>query len=174
MLRIGIGYSKICLKTIRHFSTSNVIMRFEETQIQLNCNKTLYNINYVRNGQGKKALLLLPGTLGTAHTDFKPQIEHLPKLLPDYSIIAWDPPGYGKSRPPNRTFPLDFFHRDASVAHTLMESLNFKKYSMLGWSDGGITALIMAAKFNNAIDKLVIWGANSYILPDEIKIFESM
>lgn len=174
MLRIGIGFLKNCSKTIRHFSTSNVIMRFEETQIQLNCNKTLYNINYVRNGHGRKALILLPGALGSAHTDFKPQIEHLPNLLPNHTIIAWDPPGYGKSRPPNRTFPLDFFHRDAAVANALMESLDFKNYSVLGWSDGGITGLIMAAKYNNAIEKLVIWGANSYIHPDKVKIYESM
>lgn len=163
---------KNCSKTIRHFSTT--IMRCQEQQIQLNCNKISYNINYVRSGQGKKALILLPGALGSAHTDFQPQIKHLPNLLPNYTIIAWDPPGYGKSQPPNRTFPLDFFHRDASVANTLMETLHFTNYSIMGWSDGGITGLIMAAKFNQSIDKLIIWGANSYIHPDEIKIYESM
>lgn len=173
MLSIGLGFVRNCSKTIRHFSTTTVVMRFDEKQIQLNCNKSLYNINYVRSGHGEKGLILLPGALGSASTDFQPQIEHLPKLLPNHSIIAWDPPGYGKSRPPNRTFPLDFFHRDASVANALMESLEFKSYSILGWSDGGITALIMGAKFNNAIEKLVIWGTNSYILPDEVKIYES-
>ena len=81
--------------------------------------------------------------------------------------------GYGKSRPPNRTFPLDFFHRDATVANELMKVLEFNKYSVLGWSDGGITGLIMAAKFNAAIEKLVFWGANSYILPEEVQSYES-
>lgn len=173
MLRIGNDFVKNCLKTIRHFSTTGVTMNFQETQIQLNCNKNTYNINYVRSGHGNVALVLMPGALGSAFTDFKPQIEQLPKLLPNYTIIGWDPPGYGKSIPPKRTFPLDFFHRDALVANTLMQSLNFPNYSILGWSDGGITGLIMAAKFNKSIDKLIIWGANSFILPDEVEIYES-
>lgn len=108
MLRIGFNFVNCCPKTIRHFSTTRTSMYYEEKQIQLNCNKSSYNVNYVRSGQGKKALILLPGALGSAITDFKPQIEQLPKLLPNFTIIAWDPPGYGKSRPPNRTFPLDF------------------------------------------------------------------
>lgn len=149
------------------------MQRYEEKRIQLNCDNISYNINYVRNGHGDKAVILLPGALGSAQTDFQPQIEHLPNLLPNHTIIAWDPPGYGKSRPPNRTFPLDFFHRDATVANELMKSLNFNKYSALGWSDGGITGLIMAAKFNDSVEKLVIWGSNAYIAPDEVKIYES-
>lgn len=148
-------------------------MGFEEKYIQLNCNKNTYNINYVRSGHGQNAMILLPVALGSAFTDFKPQIEQLPKLLPNYTIIAWDPPGYGKSMPPKRTFPLDFFERDAFVANTLMQTLDFPKYSILGWSDGGITGIIMAAKFNESIEKLIIWGANSYILPEEVKIYES-
>lgn len=174
MLRIAIGLIKYCPKTIRHFSTSRASMMFHEEQIQLNCNKNTYNINYVRCGQGDKAIVLLPGALGAAFTDFKPQIDKLPQLLPNYTIIAWDPPGYGKSIPPKRTFPLDFFHRDAAVANELMQTLDFPKYSILGWSDGGITGIIMAAKFNDSVEKLVIWGANSHILPEEIKIYESM
>lgn len=31
----------------------------------------------------------------------------------------------------------------------------------------------MAAKFNESIEKLVVWGANSYILPEEVEIYES-
>ncbi|XP_055304438.1 valacyclovir hydrolase [Sitodiplosis mosellana] len=174
MLRGVVGFVKNYPKTIRHFSTTSVSMVFEEKQIQLNCNKNTYNINYVRSGHGENAVILLPGALGSAFTDFKPQIEQLPKLLPNYTIIAWDPPGYGKSTPPKRTFPLDFFHRDASVANTLMQSLDFQKYSILGWSDGGITGIIMAAKFNASIEKLVIWGANSHILPEEVEIYESI
>lgn len=174
MLRIGVSLVKNfhTTTTIRRFSTSKAMQQYEEKQIQLNCNNTAYNINYVRNGHGDKALILLPGALGSAQSDFQPQIENLPKLLPNHTIIAWDPPGYGKSRPPNRTFPLDFFHRDAAIANQLMKSLDFNKYSVLGWSDGGITGMIMAAKFVDSIEKLVIWGSNAYIAPEEINIYE--
>ena len=59
-------------------------------------------------------------------------------------MIAWDPPGYGKSRPPNRTFPDNFFERDATAAVEFMKILGHSKFSIIGWSDGGITALFMA------------------------------
>jgi valacyclovir hydrolase len=44
---------------------------------------------------------------------------------------------------------------------------------MLGWSDGGITAMIVAAKYPERVDKLVIWGANAYVIEEEAKIYES-
>jgi len=44
---------------------------------------------------------------------------------------------------------------------------------MLGWSDGGITAMIAAAKHPEQIDKLVIWGANAYLVEQDEKIYES-
>ena len=39
------------------------------------------------------------------------------------TLLAWDPPGYGKSTPPQRTFPLDFLERDAKEAAAFMEKL---------------------------------------------------
>lgn len=175
MFRVCCNYLKIGKNSLRQFSTTGPVMSVDKNQIKLDdYNKNTYNINYVRKGHGNDgAIILLPGALGTSVTDFQPQIDQLPKLLPNFSIIAWDPPGYGESRPPNRTFNVDFFHRDAFVANALMQSLNLKKYSILGWSDGGITGLIMAAKYNESIDKLIIWGSNSFILPEETKIYES-
>ena len=38
-----------------------------------------------------------------------------------FTVICWDPRGYGKSRPPERDFPVDFFYRDANDAAKLME-----------------------------------------------------
>ena len=66
-------------------------------------------------------------------------------------MIGWDPPGYGASRPEDRTFPLDFFDRDAEMSVELMAKLGFKEFSAVGWSDGGITGLVAAAEFPNAI-----------------------
>ncbi|ALC47239.1 CG5377 [Drosophila busckii] len=127
------------------------------------------NLNIVECGSGKRNLLLMPGALGSAWTDFKPQIEQLPALLPDHTIIAWDPPGYGKSVPPQRSFGLEFFQRDAEAALQLMRTLNKPKFSILGWSDGGITALILAGRHAEAVDKLAIWGAGAYLNEAEVK-----
>lgn len=132
----------------------------------------------IANGEGrapKHTVLLMPGALGTGWTDFRPQLERLPALLPaDWSLIAWDPPGYGKSRPPQRTFPVDFFRRDATIAAELMATLGRQRYSVLGWSDGGITGMLLAAQQPQAVERLVVWGANSYVLPQELQIYEGI
>lgn len=165
------NYHKFITK-YRYFFAN--IVKMEEKQVQVTVNNNNYNINYVKAGNGDRAVLLMPGALGTAWTDFKPQIDKLPKLLPDHSIIAWDPPGYGRSKPPDRDFSGNFFETDAIVAKHFVEKLNFKKFSILGWSDGGITGMLIAARYPDVIDKLVIWGANAYIIPDEVEIYESM
>ena len=43
---------------------------------------------------------------------------------------------------------------------------------MLGWSDGGITGLMVAARNQERVKKLVIWGSNAYVDPTDIPIFE--
>lgn len=131
-------------------------------------------INIVEAGTGDRGVLLMPGALGSAWTDFKPQIEQLPALLPNHRIVAWDPPGYGKSRPPNKTFGLDFYEKDAEAAAQLMEAIGLKRFSVLGWSDGGITGLVLAGTKPDVVEKLVIWGANAYITKPEAEIYEGI
>lgn len=156
----------------RTFSCQNVLSQLSEHKIQVGeC-----NINYVQLGNSRKsdrAIILLPGALGSAQSDFKPQLEGLPPLLKQHSIIAWDPPGYGKSDPP-KSYHLDFYQEDADIAHRLMEKLGLPKYSILGWSDGGITGMIMAADHPEAVNKLVIWGSNAYVIEKETEIYESI
>jgi len=38
-----------------------------------------------------------------------------------FTLIAWDPPGYGLSRPPERDFTGNYFRRDADLAAKLMQ-----------------------------------------------------
>ena len=57
--------------------------------------------------------------LGCSQTDFKLQLEHFNKDL--FTLVAWDPRGYGKSIPPTRDWPERFFQRDADDAVKLME-----------------------------------------------------
>ncbi|XP_043764583.1 valacyclovir hydrolase isoform X1 [Cervus elaphus] len=130
------------------------------------------HLHYLRTGDGERAILLLPGMLGSGETDFGPQIENLNKKL--FTVVAWDPRGYGHSRPPDRDFPVDFFERDAKDAIDLMKTLNFKKVSLLGWSDGGITALIAAARYPSYVSKMVIWGANAYVTEQDSEIYQGI
>lgn len=79
-------------------------------------------INYLKTGNGSHSILCLPGAVGTIWTDFKPQIQGLNKNI--FTIVVWDPPGYGKSHPPKRKFTTDFYERDADTAALFMEVIN--------------------------------------------------
>ncbi|XP_069484446.1 valacyclovir hydrolase-like [Ambystoma mexicanum] len=130
------------------------------------------HLHYRLTGQGNHAILLLPGVMGSGETDFGPQLKSLNKEL--FTVVAWDPRGYGHSIPPNRDYPPDFFERDAKDAVDLMQTLKFKRFSMLGWSDGGVTALIAAGKYPTLIHKLIVWGANSYVTEEDLKLYNAV
>ncbi|XP_013880160.1 valacyclovir hydrolase [Austrofundulus limnaeus] len=124
---------------------------------------------YEQTGGGKHVVLLLPGALGSSRTDFGPQLEALNKEV--FTVVGWDPRGYGRSRPPDRDFPPDFFERDAKDAVDLMKVLGFGRFSLLGWSDGGITALIAAARNPDRINKMVVWGSNAFVSQEDLKLY---
>lgn len=130
------------------------------------------HLHYQQTGEGEHAVLLLPVMLGCGENDFAPQLKNLSKKL--FTVVAWDPRGYGHSRPPDRDFPVDFFERDAKDAVDLMKMLKFKKVSLLGWSDSGITALFAAAKYPSYINKMVIWGANAYVTEEDERIYQGI
>lgn len=130
------------------------------------------DLYYEQTGRGKHAVLLLPGALGSTKTDFSPQLKSLNKER--FTVVGWDPRGYGQSRPPDRDFPPDFFERDAKDAVDLMKALGFGKFSLLGWSDGGITALVAAARNPDLINKMVVWGANAFISQHDSKLYDEV
>lgn len=147
------------------FSTASK-PKFQEDQVQVKgC-----NVNYLKVGNGPHNILCLPGALGSIWTDFKPQIEGLDHGK--FTVVTWDPPGYGKSRPPDKEFEADFYEKDAHIAQDFMKVLDIPHYSVLGWSDGGIVGMILAAKYPAAVNKLVIWGSNSFILPKELEMYK--
>uniref|UniRef100_A0A3P9H030 Biphenyl hydrolase like n=1 Tax=Oryzias latipes TaxID=8090 RepID=A0A3P9H030_ORYLA len=129
------------------------------------------DLYYEQTGKGKHAVLLIPGALGSTRTDFGPQLKSLNKEC--FTVVCWDPCGYGQSRPPDRDFPPDFFERDAKDAVDLMKTLGFGNFSLLGWSDGGITALIAAATNPALIKKLVVWGSNAFVSQEDLKLYNS-
>lgn len=161
-------------RSVRRFGTIVRLDMIEENAVLEQVTKKTYNINFARVGSGPNAIILMPGAVGSIETDFGPQIEGLPKLLPNHTIIAWDPPGYGKSRPPERSFPVGFYHRDAFLADALMRQLGFGKYSIVGWSDGGTTGLIMASNYPDAVKKLAIWGTGPIINQTDVEICQSI
>ncbi|XP_030064460.1 serine hydrolase BPHL [Microcaecilia unicolor] len=178
MAAVGTRYS-FCQASRRLRTILSTVQRLGPAALHNHCTSVTsakiavngVQLHYQKTGVGNHAVLLLPGALGSSETDFGPQLKSLNKER--FTIVAWDPRGYGRSIPPNRDFPPDYLERDAKDAVGLMQALNFKKFSLMGWSDGGITALIVAGKYPSLIHKLVVWGANAYVTEQDMKAFKA-
>ncbi|KAL1511169.1 hypothetical protein AB1Y20_005985 [Prymnesium parvum] len=129
-----------------------------------------FNMFYMTNGERGMPLLCMPGALGTAETDFLPQLEH---LADTFQVVSYDPRGYGKSRPPVRDFPLDFYQRDADDAAALMAALGHEQYGVMGWSDGAISSVLLSAKYRPQVKGLVMFGGNAYFTQSDVDAFEA-
>ncbi|MCS6925816.1 MAG: alpha/beta hydrolase [Candidatus Binatia bacterium] len=127
------------------------------------------SLYYEDRGQGQP-VLLIPGALGTGQSDFAPQLADFPRH--GLRVIAPDPRGYGRSRPPQREFPLDFYEQDAQDCAALMATLGCREYAVCGWSDGAVIALMLALRCPAQVVKLVVWGSNAYIAPEDIEGYE--
>jgi len=151
---------------LRQYTNDNVSPSSQTVTLD---NQTMH---FEQVGNGKNHLFLIPGALGSSRTDFAKQLEKLNR--DKFTIVAWDPPGYGKSRPPDRQFSLDFFHQDAKAAAALLKHLNVPKTNVIGWSDGGMVALILAAQNVDLVKKLVVFGSNAYISEKDIQLYEAV
>ena len=122
-------------------------------------------------GQGAP-LLLIPGALGTGSGDFPGQLGWF--VSHGFEVVAPDPRGYGKSRPPERDYPPDFYQRDAEDLFALMSALGHQRFSIMGWSDGANVAAIMAAERPERVEKLVLFGGQSTLTAEEIAAFDAI
>ena len=59
-----------------------------------------------------------------------------------------------------------------STLFCLLQNIDHRKFSVVGWSDGGNSALIIAARYPDLIKKLVVFGSNSYVSKEDYDIFQ--
>lgn len=52
--------------------------------------------------------------------------------------------------------------------------LRIDKYSLLGWCNGGCTALIVASKAAGRVEKVVVWGGNAYVTEKEVEFYRKL
>ena len=127
------------------------------------------NVHYEDAGRGAP-MVLLGGTLGTARGDFSPQIE---AFAPSYRVVAPDRRGYGKTRPPARDYPDDFYQRDADDMAAFTHALGLEPITLLGWSEGANVALCLAALYPEKVLRVVVWGGLAAVDEVDIAIFEA-
>lgn len=89
----------------------------------------------------------------------------------DFTLVAYDLPNYGKSKVTsvtkdrygkiikfNNLPSMEYFELCARLGAKLMSFLNFKTYSVCGWSDGARVASLLAIKYQSRVDSLLLWG----------------
>lgn len=132
-------------------------------------------LHYEMKGTGAHPIVCIPGAMGTAQSDFKPQLDYFGREGSGYTVVSFDPCGYGLSRPAERFRKGSiYFQADAKDAHALMQHLSFPKYSVLGWSDGGMAGLISAAMYPDSVRKLVVFGCSAFFTEDDISVLKHM
>lgn len=76
-----------------------------------------------------------------------------------YQVILPDLPGYGRSVLPFRGFPPNFYHQDATVMGDFLQALGLSNIHIMGFSDGGETALLMPILHPDRCRTVIAWGA---------------
>ena len=160
-------------------SRSNTIPASAASELEGTSGKIQVNgvdLYFERYGDGPHALLFIPGALGSVQSNFPPQMEYFGRLGSGFTAVSYDPRGYGKSRPYDRKylpFPEPhFYETDAHDAVGVMQKLGYSEFSLMGWCDGGVCAVIAAAKHPQLVKNLVIWGSISYISKTDVELFE--
>src|SRR5437667_3692441 len=109
-------------------------------------------------------VLLIHGFGGTPESDFAGQ---LPALLSHFRVIAPHLHGYGRSTH-RSSYTLSFYRDDAKDLVMLLDSLNIEKVLVLGFSDGGIAGLLLAALYPKRVLALAVMGAQPAINAQDV------
>ncbi len=118
-------------------------------------------IYYEEYGEGEP-LLLLHGALESIR-NYEKQI---PALSKSFRVIAVDTRGHGKSTADTTRLTYELYADDT---YKLLNELKLDSVNILGWSDGGITGLILAMRHPEKVKKLAAMGANLY--PDTTALY---
>jgi pimeloyl-ACP methyl ester carboxylesterase len=116
-------------------------------------------IYYESTGRGD-AVLLLPGWAGSI-IEFG-QLRQ--ELSMGFRVIAADLPGSGRSEPQPRQYAPTFYLDDAQTFRTLLDALDVDAAHLVGFSDGGEVALLMASLRPGQALSVVTWGAAGQVV----------
>ena len=78
-----------------------------------------------------------------------------------FCVLAYDRWGYGRSSP-RPGFPPDFLAREPLDLHSLLRRLGIQSVHLVGHSDGGTIALLFAARYPQAVQRMVLIAAHIY------------
>jgi pimeloyl-ACP methyl ester carboxylesterase len=110
------------------------------------------SIAYEREGSGPP-VVLLHGYVGDGSATWRPQFD---ALSDEFTLIAWDAPGAGRSQDPPEAFNLDGY---ADCLAGFLRRLNIERAVVVGLSFGGIVALAFQRRHAAMTRALVLASA---------------
>ncbi|MEO7283767.1 alpha/beta hydrolase, partial [Gelidibacter sp.] len=115
------------------------------------CTTTLdgLEISYVKEGTGQPTLLFVHGLSSNSDAWSK----NIAVLKNDYTCIALDLPGYGKSSKPDADYTASYF---AEIIHQFIQKLELKNVVLIGHSMGGQASVKLATTYPQDIQKLIL------------------
>lgn len=115
-------------------------------------------------GSGKP-LLLIHGNGGSISS----MASVIPYFAKQYKVIATDSRAHGKSTDPADSLSFEMMADDEAA---LLEQMHLDSAYVIGWSDGGIVALVLAMRHPGKVIKLAATGANLW--PDSTALIPSL
>ena len=106
-----------------------------------------------------ETLLLVHGFAGTPTSDFA---EQLPDFCRRYQVLAPHLHGYGRSTP-RSVYTLDYYRTDVADLVALLDYLDLARVLVVGFSDGAIVSLLLAALHPSRVKALAVLGAQPTI-----------
>jgi len=102
---------------------------------------------YQHENINTKCLVFCHGVTGD-HTMFQRQVEYFKS---EYSILIWDIPMHGDSRP----YKVYSFEHNAQVLQQILEDLNVEESILIGMSNGGYTCQTYIDMYPNKVNAFV-------------------
>jgi valacyclovir hydrolase len=115
-------------------------------------------IYYEDTGHGD-TVVLMPGWGGSII-----ELSHLRNELAGFRVVALDLPGSGRSQPQPRHYSSSYYLDDARTLLSLLDELRVDVAHLVGFSDGGEEALLMAALDPSRALSVVTWGAAGQVV----------
>lgn len=106
-------------------------------------------IAYQKIGKGKQVLIFVHGLSSNSDAWYR-NIEELKK---DFTCIAIDLPGYGRSFKNADEFTATYF---TEILKEFTEKLDINKFTLVGHSMGGQASIKFASKYPEKLDKLIL------------------
>lgn len=116
------------------------------------------NIYYQEHGDADGVpILLIHGSTIESHTDWDTLI---PALAKEYKVFAPDCRGHGRSNNPNMSYS---FRELADDAAAFVRAMGYGKAHVIGHSNGGNVALVMAVEHPEVTQTCIPQAANAFV-----------